>query len=261
MKVKSVNFLLSLTNKNKYSNDMKSEIENIIRQVERKTMPPSLAVTELLHLFGVSGRSELLIYKRKNNIIMEKYLVTSLSDFLYEKTNYNEGEIKKEIFDYYNNQIKNKIKIEDIDIQIIDGVYVIWIPKEVFQQMGKKGFSENDGEKNRLVISKHLKENDPACMLAHELGHLDCFKNHKEYWHNRKPIIKDTNIRQNYPNWLDEYYPFYNQYKALKKKYIDREKILNGFLSDYIESGYVPEKDLNEYKEFFKKLIDIFEKK
>ena len=189
---------------------------------------------------------------------MKKYLALSLSEFLNEKINYNE--IKQEKLEHYNNQIKNKIKIEDIDIKIINDVYVMWIPQHVFQEMGKKGFSENDGEKNILVISKHLRENDPACMLSHELGHLDCFKNHKEYWHNRKPIFKDNNIRQNYPNWLDEYYPFYNQYKALKKKYINREKILDGFLYDYNESGYVSEKDMNEYKEFFKKLINHFEK-
>ena len=193
---------------------------------------------------------------------MKKYIPITLSEFLNENIQINkENEIKKEIIEYYNNQIETKITEKDIDIQIIDGVYVVWIPKYVFQQMGKKGFSENDGEKNRLVISKHLKENDPACMLEHELGHLDCFKNHKNYWHNRNPIIKDKNIRQNYPNWLDEYYPFYNQYKALKKKYIKRENILDGFLYDYKESGYVSEKDLKEYKDFFNKIIDIFEKK
>ena len=205
-----------------------------------------------------------LIYKRKNNYINMKNLkhIKLFEQFtLNENIKINkDAKIKTEIIEYYNNQIKTKISEKDIDIEIVDGVYVIWIPKHVFQEMGKRGFSENDGEKNRLVMSKHLKENDTACMLEHELGHLDCFKNHKEYWKSNKPIIKDKNIRQNYPNWLDEYYPFYNQYKALKKKYIEREKILNGFLYDYKESGLVSEKDLKEYKDFFNKLIDIFEK-
>lgn len=123
--------------------------------------------------------------------------------------------------------------------------------------MGKKGFSENDGKNNRLIISNHLREKDPSCMLEHELGHVKAFKNKDKNWENENPIF--PKLKQDYPNVLNEYPSFFNQFKALIKKYgKNKEEIVKMFLYDYEESNKVSEKDLKNYKIFFEKLYDLF---
>lgn len=95
-------------------------------------------------------------------------------------------------------------------------------------------------------------------MLKHEFGHIETYNTSD--WKSRKPIIKDSEIKD-YPNIMDEYRPFFNQFKCLIKKYgKDKDIISEKYLYDY-RRGKKPEDVLKKYKIFFKELYEHFTKK
>jgi hypothetical protein len=194
----------------------------------------------------------------------------NFNEFLLEnKSDENENEkIRKEIdnkeklevediIEFYNTMLEEKLNVDDVEKEFINDVDVFWIPNYVFEFFGKYGFSENRAEQNAIVITKDYKNRrkDEGCMLQHELGHIDTYKNYKDEWKSKEPIIKKSNI-EDYPNIMDEYRSFLNQLKALIERYgKNKEKVVDMFLFDYNRGGK-PKEVQEEYRIFFKKLYD-----
>jgi hypothetical protein len=159
----------------------------------------------------------------------------------------------------------------EVEWDDINKLFIVWVvpfnEHELFD--GKTGTSEShpkdpngqDVDPNKpnfditynydyIIVSKYTKNNDPACWLDHEKGHIQGFRK-GEYDNKGKPFIhKKVMFNDMYPNEWYEFTAFTTQIKALLKKYgKDYQKIVDLMMEDY-EISKTHEGNINDLRKF-----------
>lgn len=165
---------------------------------------------------------------------------------------------------------RNGIEVEwDSENQL----FMVWVEpyseKELYP--GKTGGSESHpkGQFNidedptanydYFIMTKHQKNNDPACWIDHEKGHILGYRK-GEYDKKGKPFIhKKVLFNNTYTSEWFEYSAFTNQIKGLLKKYgKDYQKIIDLMMIDYENSHHKGDVNvLRQFKDMFIYYLDM----